>query len=133
MLSRTSVAIYVAAAVIGAAIPLYVLYYHPVLPPGEGRGFFADVCGVSTFPATWLLVHILPDKYFYDYFWLTPPPDLGPQWLFVLEFVVMNAVLWIAACFVVMFLVRLVRRRQTVSGASNHAMERTSDRSAPHS
>ena len=131
MLKRTSVAIHVAAAIIGAAIPLYVLYYHPATAPGEKSGFFTEVCGLSTFPATWLLVHVLPDKYFYDYFWLTPPPNLGPQWVFVLELVVMNALLWTATCFIVMFLVRLVRPPRTMSRASNHAMERA-DHSTPH-
>jgi hypothetical protein len=119
MLKRTSIAIYLAAAVMGAVIQLYVLYYRPATAPGEGADLFTKACGFSTLPAAWLLVHVLPDKYFCDYFWLTPPPNLGPVWVFVLELVVMNALLWAAICFVVTFLVRAMRRPPAMNKASN--------------
>jgi hypothetical protein len=126
MLTRTSLAIHMAAATIGAAIALCVFYYPPPTTPGEGHNIFVNACGVSTFPASWLAVHLLPDRYFYDYFWLTPPPDLGPQWVPVVVLAVVNSLLWTTLSLVAVYVAR--RLRGHTATASNQTMERTSDR-----
>src|SRR3954462_11093740 len=106
MLTRTSLTIHVAAAIIGAAIALCFFYYHPTTAPKEGPNLFATACGVSTSPASWLSVHFLPHRYFYDYFWLTPPPDLGPPWVPVVVLAVVNSLLSIAASMAIVCVIR---------------------------
>ena len=127
MLTRTSLAIHAAAATVGAAIALFVFYAPLPKPPGEGHNIFVNACGVSTFPASWLAVHLLPDRYFYDYFWLTPPPDLGPQWVPLVVLAVVNSALWTTLSLLVIYVVRCFRG--DTATATNQTMERMPDRS----
>ena len=114
MLTRTSLRIYVATALAAVAMP-FIVRYAPSSPPGQPPYPLVRICVVAMAPAFYLTYAVLPYKYS-NMCCLDDPDPIGRARVLWFVVTAMNGLFWTALSAIVVFVIRIVRRRRIPAG-----------------